>query len=100
MYVDLDTIKKQLNLEPDFVEDDEYLIGLLEVAENAVEVHVNRSFAEIADKSGGCLPPCIRMAIVLYAANLYQRREPIGNADKELPLSYTYLINLYQDYNN
>ena len=38
MYVDLDTAKKHLNIEPDFIEDDEYISLLIEAAEAAVAV--------------------------------------------------------------
>ena len=41
MYIELDYAKKHLNIEPDFTEDDEYILGLIDAAEQAVRVHVN-----------------------------------------------------------
>ena len=84
MYVPLDLAKKHLNIEEDFKEDDEYILSLIEVAEAAVRVHVNESFADIAKRYGGCIPnpptPCSITDGIIY---------------KELPkkLSYHLTIN-------
>ena len=98
MYIDLDTVKKHLNIEPDFTADDEYILGLLGVAEEAVRVHVNEDFGTLAEANGGCLPAPILQACLLMIGNLYQHREPINKNGIELPLSYTYLIRLYQNW--
>lgn len=100
MYIQLDLAKKHLNIEEDFMEDDEYILSLIEVAEAAVRVHINEDFADIAEKNGGCLPPPILQAALLMIGNLYQNREPIGNKGIALPFSYQYLIDLYKNYNN
>lgn len=97
MYIDLDTAKKHLNIEPTFVEDDEYILSLIDVAEQAVRVHTNEDFATLADNNGGCLPAPIQQAILLMVGHLYQNREPVAKGS-ELPLSYTYLIRLYQNW--
>lgn len=100
MYIQLDYAKKHLNIEDDFKEDDEYILGLIEVAESAVRVHINEDFASIAEKNGGCLPAPILQAALLMIGNLYTNREPLGSKLQELPLSYQYLIDLYKNYNN
>lgn len=100
MYIQLDYAKKHLNIEEDFTEDDEYILGLIEVAEAAVRVHINEDFASIAEKNGGCLPPPILQAALLFIGNMYQNREPLGTRNAALPLNYQYLIDLYRNYNN
>lgn len=97
MYIDLEIVKKHLNIEPDFLDDDEYILSLIEVAEQAVRVHCNEDFATLAEKNGGCLPAPIEQAELLLIGQLYQNREPVGKGS-ELPLSYTYLIRLYQNW--
>lgn len=100
MYIDLDYAKKHLNIEPDFVEDDEYILGLIGMAEQAVRVHVNEDFDTLADSNGGCLPSPLVQAMLLMVGNMYQNREPVGTKEKELPFNYRYLIDLYRNYYN
>ena len=100
MYIQLDLAKKHLNIEDDFKDDDEYILGLIDVAESAVRVHINEDFAVIAERNGGFLPSPILQAAYLMIGNLYQNREPIGSKAHELPYNYQYLIDLYRNYNN
>ena len=100
MYIQLDLAKKHLNIEDDFIEDDEYILSLIEVAESAVRVHINEDFASIAEKNGGCLPPPILQAALLFIGNMYQNRDVLGNKNMALPYNYQYLIDLYKNYNN
>lgn len=100
MYIQLDLAKKHLNIEDDFIEDDEYILSLIDVAESAVRVHINEDFASIAEKNGGCLPSPILQAALLMIGNLYQNREAVGSKTQELPFNYRYLIDLYRNYNN
>ena len=99
MYLDLDTVKKHLNLESAYTEDDEYILGLIGVAEAAVQVHVNEPLEEIAAKSGGCVPMPLFQAMLLQIGNLYQNREIVGAKTTALPFGYQYLIDLYRNYN-
>ncbi len=99
MYIQLDLAKKHLNIEDDFIEDDEYILSLIDVAESAVRVHINDDFADIAERNGGCLPPPILHAALLMIGNLYQNREPVGSKTHSLPFNYQYLIDLYRNYN-
>lgn len=99
MYISLDQAKAHLNILPDFTEDDEYILGLIEAAEQAVRVHVNEDFDKLAENNGGCLPAPLEQAMLLMIGNFYQNREPLGNRT-ELPLSMRYLIDLYRNYLN
>lgn len=100
MYIDLDTAKKHLNIEPDFVEDDELIIGLISMAEQTVRVHVNEDFDKLAENNGGCLPAPLEQAMLLMIGNMYQNREPLGTKNAALPFNYQYLIDLYRNYLN
>lgn len=101
MYIPLDLAKKHLNVEQDFTEDDEYILGLIQVAEEAVKVHVNEDLGSIAEKNGGCIPTPLLQAMLLMVGNLYQNRELVtpGIRISQLPFNYQYLIDLYRNYN-
>lgn len=100
MYLDLDTVKKHLNLESSYTEDDEYILLLIDAAEQAVRVHVNEDLETIAEKNGGCIPTPIFQAMLLQIGNLYQNREIVGAKTTALPFGYQYLIDLYRNYSN
>lgn len=99
MYLDLDTVKKHLNLESSYTEDDEYILLLIDAAEQAVRVHVNEDLETIAEKNGGCIPAPLFQAMLLQIGNLYQNREIVGAKTTALPFGYQYLIDLYRNYN-
>lgn len=100
MYISLDQAKAHLNILPDFTEDDEYILGLIEAAEQAVRVHVNEDFDKLAENNGGCLPSPLIQAMLLMIGNMYQNREPLGTRNAALPFNYAYLIDLYRNYVN
>lgn len=97
--IPIDLVKKHLNIDPDFYDDDQYLLGLIEVAEQTVKVHVNEDLDVLAEKNGGCLPAPLFQAMLLQIGNLYQNREIIGTKSQALPYNYQYLIDLYKNYN-
>jgi hypothetical protein len=100
MYIPLDLAKKHLNLESSYTEDDEYILMLIDAAEQAVRVHVNEDLESIAEKNGGCIPTPLFQAMLLQLGNLYQNREIVGTKTTALPFAYQYLIDLYRNYNN
>jgi hypothetical protein len=87
-----------LNLESSFTEDDEYILGLIEIAEQSVRVHVNEDLESIAERNGGCIPAPLFQAALLMVGNLYQNREIVGAKTAALPFNYQYLIDLYRNY--
>lgn len=56
MYLQLYQIKKHLNIDEDFHDDDEYLASLAEAAEKAVEVQIDRPLDTLKDGEGIYLP--------------------------------------------
>lgn len=47
MYTDLDTIKRHLNVDSDFYEDDMYICDLMDVAEKAVEREIDTPLSQL-----------------------------------------------------
>lgn len=99
MYLTLEMVKKHLNLEQDYLEEDEYLIQLMGAAEDSVRVHINDDLEGLARMNGGVLPSAIQAAMMLMVGNLYQNREIVGTKVQALPANYQYLIDLYRNYN-
>lgn len=99
IYLKLYQIKRHLNVDERFQEDDEYLLELAEVAQAAVERHLDTSLQEIAKDNGGVLPPPIVHAMKLLVAEYYSQREAIAyTATQVVPLAYDYLLEPYIDY--
>lgn len=95
----IDTVKNHLNLEQTFTEDDEYILGLIQAAKEAVERHVNCDLTVLAESNGGELPTPLLQAQLLMVENLYQNRGIVGQKVVSLPRNYDYLIDLYRNYN-
>ena len=98
MFLDLNTVKKHLNIDEYFHDDDEYLLHLICVAEKVVEKHIDCDFSILLDEVG-MIPSPLLQAILLFIGNMYQSREAVSFSSAiELPLSFTYLLDLYRDY--
>ena len=99
IYLKLYQIKRHLNIDERFQEDDEYLLELAEVAQAAVEKHLDTSLQDIAKDNGGTLPSPIVHAMKLLVAEYYGQREAISyTATQVVPLAYDYLLAPYIDY--
>lgn len=98
-YIQLYQVKKQLNIDEDFKDDDEYLVDLINVAEQMVEAHIDDKLEEIAKANNNCLPRPLIQAMLLFIGNLYANRESIAFASSnEIPLSYNYILDSYKNY--
>ena len=102
MYLTLEQTKKHLNLEADYIDDDDYITSLMQVAEAAVELHINQKLIDVAAINGGVLPLRLMHAMLLMVGNLYANREIVSFATKtlEIPFNYRCLLNFYQNYSN
>lgn len=99
MYVDLDTVKHHLNLDPWFDQDDPYILGLISVAEQTVATHLDDKLDIIMSDNNGELPTPIIHAMCLLIGNLYANREGIAFAQAhEIPYAYQYLLAPYKNY--
>lgn len=99
MYLQLYQIKKHLNINEDWHDDDEYLVDLSRVAENVVQKHIDVELSELEDGDGN-LPSPLYQAMLLLVGNFYANRESVAFASAQvLPHAYDYLIALYKNYN-
>lgn len=98
MYITIDQVKKHLNIDEDFTEDDAYLYSLIQVAEQAVEMYIDKPLSEISDENNK-IPDSLRHAMLLFIGNLYDHREStIPLNINEVPNSFQFLLDLYQKY--
>ena len=98
MYLQLYQIKKQLNINEDFHDDDEYLVDLAKVTENIVQKHIDRELAELEDEDGN-IPSPLAHAMLLLIGTYYASRESVAYVSTtELPHAYDYIIALYKNY--
>lgn len=97
MYVTLEQAKKHLNIDNSFTDDDNYILQLIQVAEDAVEKNTDIALSEqIVD---GQLPSTIIHSILLLVGNLYNNREATSySVPSEVPFAYKYLINLNRNF--
>jgi len=98
-YLDLSQIKKHLNIDAAFTDDDEYIESLGDVAEAIVSRHIDRNLEDIL--IDGELPAPIRHACQLYIGNMYMNRESVSNISMiDIPKSYEYLLATYKNRSN
>lgn len=98
-YLTLEQIKKHLNIDSYYTDDDSYLTSLADVVEMVVEKHIDNSLVSLQSE-GGVLPPPLQHAMLLLIGNFYATRESIAFVtSSEIPLSYNYLLDLFKNYN-
>lgn len=97
MYITLEQAKKHLNIDDSFTDDDNYILQLIQVAEDAVEKNTDIALSDqIVD---GQLPSTIIHSILLLVGNLYNNREATSySVPSEVPFAYKYLINLNRNF--
>lgn len=98
MYLQLYQIKKHLNIDEQFHDDDEYLMDLASVAENVVQKHIDRELADLQGDEGD-IPSPLYHAMLLLIGTYYASRESVAFVSTQpLPHAYDYLIALYKNY--
>lgn len=101
LYLQLYQIKKHLNIDEEFHQDDEYLVDLSVVAQTVIQKHIDNNLEDLCVENGGELPSPLLHAMLLFIGNMYANRESVAFASSsEIPLSYNYLLDLYKNYNN
>ena len=97
-YLNINILKKHLNVDACFHDDDEYISQLGDVAEQMVDEHINNNLSAIVEENGS-LPMPLKQAMMLLVGNLYQNREGVAFANAvEIPHSYSYLLFPYKNY--
>lgn len=98
MYLQLYQIKKHLNINEEWHDDDEYLVDLALVAESVVSQHIDKKLSDLEDERG-LIPAPLVHAMLLFIGDMYQSRESVAFTNAtEIPFSYDYLLSLYKDY--
>lgn len=97
-YVTLEYLKKQLNIEPDFTDDDDYIMLLEKVSEQVVEKYADYPLEKYEDENHK-LPEALNHAIALFVATQYAVRESISGTNYTAnPHSLELLVDLYRNY--
>ncbi len=97
MYVTLNNAKKHLQIDKDFKDDDEYILLLIQVAEDAVESNLNIPLASLL--KDGVLPKSVYHSILLMIGNLYSNREPVSfTSAVKVPYTLEFLLATYKHY--
>lgn len=100
MYLQLYQLKKHLNIDEDFTDDDEYLMDLGYAAELAVQKSIDKNLSELEDEDGMIPAPLLHAALFLVGT-WYADRESVTHASAAvLPHAYEFLVHLYRDYYN
>ena len=98
-YLTLADIKKQLNIDGQFTDDDNYLTTLGNVAETIVSRHIDYDLDDILEES--YLPAPIYQACLLMVGNLYANRESVSFTNpNKMPFNYEYLLATYKNRSN
>lgn len=97
--LDLDLVKKHLNIDKDFKDDDVYIMQLIEVAESALPKHLNITDTSALYDEEGEYKSDIRQAVLLLVGSLYMQRESISYSNTTVANhAYEYLLQLNKSY--
>lgn len=96
-YVALTYLKKQLNIESDFTDDDDYIMLLEAAAEQVVEKYTDYPLEKYEDENHN-IPQALVHAIALWVATNYAIRESVSQGFSETPHSFELLIDLFRNY--
>lgn len=99
MFITLSEARKHLNLEGFFQEDDQYILNLIEVCEEAVAHRINKPLSACVDPRSGDLVPTVRQAVLLLIGTYYNQREATTPQQiREVPLAFDFLADLNKKY--
>ena len=86
-------------MDESFHDDDSYLEALGDVVEEVTEKHIDVSLNNLTADNNGKIPTPLKQAMLLLCGSYYSNRENVAFASSaEIPLSYSYLLSLYQNY--
>ena len=98
MYLTLTELKKHLNIDSTFTDDDTYLTSLEEAGEEVVANYINRNLEDTLDENGN-LPAGLKHAILLWVGNMYAQRESISSVNyTAVPQSFDLICDLWRKY--
>lgn len=99
MFTTLDKVKKHLNLDNEYKDDDEYIYSLISAAEDATAKRLNVPLYRLVDENTGYIPDSIQHSILLLIGNWYAARETFAfSSVSSLPHSFDFLADLNRNY--
>lgn len=97
-YLVLDEIKKHLNIDSAFTDDDEYLESLATASEDVVSKYIDYPLSQLEDADGN-IPNALKFAMMLWIGTIYAVRESTTSVNTNpMPHSLEMLCDLYRDY--
>lgn len=100
MYLQLYQIKKHLNIDDEFHDDDEYLGSLALAAEKAVELSIDDKLSKLEDDEG-YIPTPLSQAMLQMVGSWYANRESVAPVSmQKVPHTFDFVIYLYRNYYN
>ena len=97
-YLTLAEIKKHLNIDSTFTEDDTYLTALGTAAEEVVSRYIDQPLTLLED-SNHKIPTPLTFACLIWIATAYAVRESVSSTNmSEVPHSFEMLCQLYRNY--
>ena len=98
MYLTLTELKKHLNIDLTFTDDDTYLTSLEAAGEEVVANYINRNLEDTLDENGN-LPAGLKHAILLWVGSMYAQRESIAAVNyTAVPQSFDLICDLWRKY--
>lgn len=86
-------------MDESFHDDDSYLEALGDVVEEVTEKHIDVSLKKLTADNNGKIPTPLKQAMLLLCGSYYSNRENVAFASSaEIPVTYSYLLSLYQNY--
>lgn len=94
-FLTLEDIKKQIVMDSDYTDEDQYLESLGDTAESLVEKQIDDNLFDVASEYDGELPKPLIHAMKMIVEYLYDNR---GSAENDIPEAYFYMCRLYRNY--
>ena len=93
MYLTKTEVRRHLNIDDDYHDDDELIVQYIQIAEDAVAKHLDRDLKEVC--KDGVLFPSVKGAILLLIGTYYANRESVTfGKPVEVPFTLKYLLQL------
>ena len=96
-YLTLDEIKKQLNVDADFHEDDEFLTLIGEAAEditaNLLDINLNELVAQYGE-----MPAGVRHCMRMLCDYTYSQQRGSSNESNDIPTAIMTILKLYRNF--
>ena len=96
-YLTIEELKKQMNIDPDFNDDNEYLEMVGSAAEDMTAALMDCSL-DILVAENGDLPATVRHAMRMISDYFYAKFRGSSDTDMEIPTAYFTMLKLYRKY--